>query len=106
MNAKNMACIRCVSFANPWIDCLIFVPENLLPKAETALKDAIDVFESDDNQSPYGECIECEMSKEGIPYFIEYCEYDESNDEPLPSWETRIQKILECKSLTRLTVCM
>ena len=104
MNANKMTCIHYQSIANPWMDCLVYVPTEFKYKALVAVQNGVEVFNDDDNQETYGQCIELELESKNIPYLIEYGEYDEHTDEPYPSWEAHVNEVENCEGLNILLV--
>ena len=104
MNASKMACIYYEDIANPWMACLTYVPESFAEKAKEAVKKGLALFYEDANPEPYGECVMIAMDFAGIPYLIEFCEYDEETDEPYPSWELHVAEVANSKGLNFLQV--
>lgn len=99
MDVNKMACIHYEDDINPWIDCLIYVPETIAEKALEAVRKGVDMFNEEDNQEAYGQCIELALTKADIPYLIEYCEYDEDTDEPYRSWVYHVSEVESCDGL-------
>lgn len=104
MNAHKMACIHYQSDMNDWMDCLIYVPENIAEKALEAVRKGVEMYNEEDGQQPYGECIEDALCNADIPYLIEYCEYDEETDEPYQSWIYHVSEVEDCDGLKVLAV--
>ena len=67
--------------------------------ATTAIIRGIDLFLSEDNQEPYGDCIVSSLDFEEIPYVIEYCKYDEYTYETFQSWLDHVEDSECCEGL-------
>lgn len=83
---SGMVGLRWYSMLNDWMDCCVYVPREHEVAAREAIKIGIAEFWECNDQC-YGDCIEYYLSKINIPYFIEYCVYDEETDVCLPIWE-------------------
>lgn len=104
MDVNKMACIHYEDDMNPWIDCLIYVPETIAEKALEAVRKGVDMFNEETNQEPYGECIILALKQSDIPYLIEFCEYNEDTDEPFQSWVYHVSEVESCDGLKVLAV--
>lgn len=99
VNANGMACIHFQSDLNDWMECLVYVPDSFEEAALNAVRKGVEVYREEDGQQPYGDCIENELIGAGIPYLIEYSEYDEETDEPYLSWTAHTDEVDGCKAL-------
>lgn len=102
MTANNIHCIRYFSDLNPWIDFVVFVPANQSGQAVDAIRRGIDDFFSDDNQSPYGQCVEIALNDAGVSYLIDY--YDCNDDDAGEAWENYIDNVEWCPGLIFTTI--
>lgn len=75
---------------NPWMQCLVYVDTQNAEKAHEAVKRGVERWHADECLT-YGECIEQELSEMEIPFLIEFCDYDNENDEPTDLWNKHIE---------------
>lgn len=99
MDANKMACVHYQSEMNDWMDCLIYVPESIAEKGLEAVRKGVEMFNEEDNQEPYGECIIIALKSADIPYLVEFCDYDKVTDEPYQSWVYHVSEVEDCKGL-------
>lgn len=75
----GMTGIRYFSFTNYWIDFLVTVLDTDVEKAKAIIENAMDMY-WDYEYECYGDAVEDQLSRNGIPYFIQYIPWDHEND--------------------------
>ena len=98
IKSRIMACIHYEDVMNPWIECLVYVPNRFADAALAAVRKGIDMFHEETNQETYGQCIELALAAADVPYLIEYCEYDEDTDEPYLFWNAHVSEVTNCET--------
>lgn len=81
--SENMVAIRCKSELNPWMDCVMVVPQEQADDIEQSIKERMRGFER--NGSCYGDVMREIAQAAGIES-LALCDYDEDTDEPTDAW--------------------
>lgn len=81
--SENMVAIRCKSELNPWMDCVMVVPQEQADDIEQSIKERMRGFER--NGSCYGDVMREIAQAAGIES-LTLCDYDEDTDEPTDAW--------------------
>lgn len=97
MHQKGMTAIRWFSSMNDFIDCLVFVPEQLKHTAFEAMTKARDDFWEYQFET-YGDCVINAMNESGVPYTALFLPWDHETDGPeidSDAWERMIAELPE-----------
>ena len=81
--SENMVAIRCKSELNPWMDCVMVVPQEQADSIERDIMERMCGFERSD--SCYGDVMREIAQDAGIESLV-LCDYDEITDEPTDAW--------------------
>lgn len=81
--SENMVAIRCKSELNPWMDCVMVVPQEQADSIEQDIMERMCGFERSD--SCYGDVMREIAQDAGIESLV-LCDYDEDTDEPTDAW--------------------
>lgn len=77
--------VRWYSQENEWMDCVVLAPTEYESAVINAISAGVDAFFEDENQQPYGDCIEYALYQAGIPHLLELL--DEEAEAESPYWE-------------------
>lgn len=79
------AVVRFRSCLNPWMDCVVFVPEAYQLSAIEAIRSAVEEFIKDGGVC-YSDYIHSCLKEASIPYTMVISDYDVETDEPPDQW--------------------
>lgn len=78
--------VRVGSFMNPWIDCMVFIPEEQISTCKQAcMLGMTDFYEL--GYEPYGDYVKRRLQDANIPHEIIYCALNLEEDDTTDAWE-------------------
>ena len=83
---KEQVAIHYAANTSDWIECFVFAGEENAQEVGEAVRRAMNEYwDSDDLR--YGDILEDELEKTGLPFKLVLCDFGDMTDEPTAEWK-------------------
>lgn len=83
---KEQVAVHYAAHTSDWIECFVFTSEENAQEVGDAVRRAMNEYWDSDDLC-YGDILEDELEKTGLPFKLVLCNFDDMTDEPTAEWE-------------------
>ena len=82
---KEQVAVHYAAHTSDWIECFAFTSEENAQEVGEAVRRAMNEYWGSDDLC-YGDILEYELEKIGLPFKLVLCDFDEMTDAPTAEW--------------------